>query len=42
MILDKKESSFLSHYDPAIVEWFVHMVEERKTNHDSRRETKNW
>lgn len=28
--LDKKESSFFSHYDPAIVEWFVQMVEERK------------
>lgn len=26
--LDKKESSFFSHYDPAIVEWFVEMVEE--------------
>lgn len=26
--LDKKESSFFSHYDPAIVEWFVKMVEE--------------
>ncbi|MCD8012706.1 MAG: aldo/keto reductase [Lachnospiraceae bacterium] len=31
--LDKKESSFFSHYDPAMVEWFVQMVEERKTNH---------
>ena len=28
--LDKKESSFFSHSDPAMVEWFVHMVEERK------------
>lgn len=28
--LDKKESSFFSHYDPAMVEWFVQMVEERK------------
>lgn len=28
--LDKKESSFFSHYDPAMVEWFVKMVEERK------------
>ena len=28
--LDKAESSFFSHYDPAIVEWFVKMVEERK------------
>lgn len=28
--LDKKESSFFSHSDPAMVEWFVKMVEERK------------
>ena len=28
--LEKKESSFFSHYDPAMVEWFVQMVEERK------------
>ena len=28
--LDKKESSFFSHYDPAIVEWFAGLVEERK------------
>lgn len=28
--LDKKESSFFSHYDPETVEWFVKMVEERK------------
>lgn len=27
--LDKAESSFFSHYDPAMVEWFVKMVEER-------------
>lgn len=40
--LDKKESSFFSHYDPAMVEWFVQVAEERKTNHDSRNERKNW
>lgn len=40
--LDKGESSFFSHYDPAIVEWFVRMVEERKNNHDSSKEKKNW
>lgn len=40
--LDKMESSFFSHYDPAMVEWFVKMVEERKEKHDSRREKKNW
>lgn len=28
--LDKAESSFFSHRDPAMVEWFVKMVEERK------------
>lgn len=40
--LDKAESSFFSHYDPAMVEWFVKMVEERRTKHDSSREEKNW
>ncbi|MGN0508390.1 MAG: aldo/keto reductase [Ruminococcus sp.] len=28
--LDKNQSSFFSHTDPAMVEWFVKMVEERK------------
>lgn len=28
--LDNKESSFFSHSDPAMVEWFVQIVEERK------------
>lgn len=28
--LDKAESSFFSHQDPAMVEWFVKIVEERK------------
>lgn len=28
--LDKKESSFFSHSDPAMVEWFVNIVQERK------------
>lgn len=40
--LDKAESSFFSHYDPAMVEWFVKMVEERRTKQDSSKETKNW
>lgn len=40
--LDKQESSFFSHYDPAMVEWFVKMVEERRSSHDSSREKKNW
>ncbi len=40
--LDRETSSFFSHYDPAMVEWFVQMVEERKTQHDSSKENKNW
>jgi len=30
--LDKATSSFFSHQDPKMVEWFVNMVEERKEN----------
>lgn len=40
--LDKKQSSFFLHTDPAMVEWFVKMVEERKKNNDHRREKKSW
>ncbi len=40
--MDTKTSSFFSHYDPGMVEWFVKMVEERKHQHDHRKETKNW
>lgn len=40
--LDKAESSFFSHQDPAMVEWFAQMVEERKQKHDSSKEKKNW
>ena len=40
--LDKKESVFFSHDDPAMVEWFVRMVEERKHNKDSSKEKKSW
>lgn len=40
--LDKNTSSFFSHYDPAMVEWFAKMVEERKKQHDSSKENKNW
>ena len=39
--LDKKESSFFSHYDPSTVEWFVKMVDERKKNHDCTKEKKS-
>ena len=38
--LDKKISSFFSHQDPNMVEWFVKMVEERKKNNDSSKEKK--
>lgn len=40
--LDKKQSSFFSHTDPAMVEWFVNMVEQRKKQHDCTKENKNW
>lgn len=40
--LDKKQSTFFSHTDPAMVEWFVQMLEGRKQQKDSTKETKNW
>jgi 2,5-diketo-D-gluconate reductase A len=40
--LDTATSSFFSHQDPAIIEWFAQMVEERKTQHDSSKEKKAW
>ena len=40
--LDKAESAFFSHQDPAMVEWFVRMVEERKHQHNSAQEKKRW
>lgn len=40
--LDKKQSAFFSHQDPAMVEWFVNMVEERKKHHNLKNENKNW
>lgn len=40
--LDKKQSSFFSHTDPNMVEWFVNMVEERKKQHDCTKDKKNW
>lgn len=40
--LDKKQSSFFSHTDPNMVEWFARMVEERKHNNDHKKEKKNW
>lgn len=40
--LDKKQSSFFSHTDPAMVEWFAQMVEQRKHNNDHKKEKKKW
>ena len=40
--LDTGTSSFFSHYDPAMVEWFANMVEERKKQQDSSKEKKTW
>ena len=40
--MDTATSAFFSHQDPAMVEWFVKMVEERKSQHDSSIEKKNW
>lgn len=40
--LDTATSAFFSHQDPAMIEWFVKMVEERKSQHDSGKEKKNW
>lgn len=40
--LDKGQSSFFSHTNPNMVEWFCKMVEVRKKNEDSSKEKKNW
>ena len=40
--LDQRHSAFFSHQDPAMVEWFVKMVEERKRQHDCLKERKSW
>ena len=40
--LDTKTSSFFSHADPKMVQWFANIVEERKTNHDCANDRKNW
>ena len=39
--LDKKTSSFFSHTDPNMVEWFVKIVEERKGATEDNAK-KNW
>lgn len=40
--LDKKRSVFFSHQDPAMIEWFAKIVEERKTRHNCAEEEKQW
>lgn len=40
-VLDKEQSSFFSHTDPNMVEWFVKMVEERRAK-TSDTAKKNW
>ncbi len=40
--MDTATSSFFSHTDPGMVEWFAHMVQERKQQYDSSKEEKNW
>ncbi len=40
--LDQRQSAFFFHQDPAMVEWFVKMVEERKKQHDCSKECKSW
>lgn len=40
--LDKAKSSFFSHTDPNMVEWFSHMVQERKNKNNAENESKNW
>lgn len=39
--LDQKQSSFFSHYDPNMVEWFAQMVEERRKQQDCTKEKKS-
>lgn len=40
--LDKNQSSFFSHTDPNMVEWFVKMVAERKGKTSADNEKKDW
>ena len=40
--LDKKQGAFFSHTDAAMGEWFLQMLEGRKQQKDSTKETKNW
>lgn len=40
--IDKGQSSFFSHTDPNMVEWFVDMVEQRRRQNDCTKEKKSW
>ncbi|MGN1040354.1 MAG: aldo/keto reductase [Candidatus Fimimonas sp.] len=40
--LDTETSSFFSHQDPKMVEWFIEMIEKRRNNDDHKKENKNW
>jgi len=40
--LDTKTSLFFSHYDPNMVAWFDEIVTSRRTNHDHKKDKKNW
>lgn len=40
--LDTKTSLFFSHYDSNMVAWFDEIVTSRRTNHDHRKDKKNW
>lgn len=40
--IDRNESVFFSHTNPEMVEWFVKMVEERKSQNDHTKEKKSW
>lgn len=40
--MDTATSAFFSHQDPAMIEWFATMVEERKKQHNSNQEKKPW
>ena len=40
--LDTKTSNFFSHSDPAMVQWFANIVNERKINHNCRQDKMNW
>lgn len=40
--LDTSDSLFFNHQDPKMVEWFDHMVKERRKNEDCRKEKKSW